>query len=233
MGTSEEIQERVLDHLTWDSRVEASEVRVAVEGHTVTLTGTVPTWYARRAAEEDAYGVRDVKTVENKLSVRYYPGVSAPDDGEVQSYVENLLYTNPDIDASKIRVHVRQGVVTLEGSVEEYWKRPLAEQLASAARGAVDVINRLTVIPPDTRTDREIAEEIVAAMDRSARVDSATVEIRVENRVVTLSGTVPNRDACLAARDTAVFTRGVIDVHNQLVIGGASIVRPGIAGSRF
>jgi len=53
---------------------------------------------------------------------------------------------------------------------------------------------------------------------RNSLVDAETVDVRVVNGVVTLSGSVPNLAARRAARDTAWRTPGVVDVRENLRI---------------
>jgi osmotically-inducible protein OsmY len=45
------------------------------------------------------------------------------------------------------------------------------------------------------------------------------INIKVENQIVTLSGKVPGWKAYHAAHDTALYTRGVVQVLNNLVVG--------------
>jgi osmotically-inducible protein OsmY len=110
-------------------------------------------------------------------------------------------------------------MVALEGRVDEYWKMLLAEELACGVRGVSGVTNKLTVVPRDNLTDRTIAEEIVAAMERNASVNPEHVTVRVDDGTVTLSGAVPHRDAYRAAQEAAMYTPGVMHVKNYLTIG--------------
>jgi hyperosmotically inducible protein len=52
--TEEQIKRDVVDQLYWDNRVDASDVTVEVSNGTVTLRGTVPTYFASTAALNDA-----------------------------------------------------------------------------------------------------------------------------------------------------------------------------------
>jgi len=49
-----------------------------------------------------------------------------------------------------------------------------------------------------------------------AQIDVNTVDIKVKDGIVTLSGTVPNQSACNAAQEVAANTMGVIELNNQL-----------------
>jgi osmotically-inducible protein OsmY len=45
--TDMQIHRHIIEELTWDPRVDATEVGVEVEGGVVTLTGTVTSWAKR------------------------------------------------------------------------------------------------------------------------------------------------------------------------------------------
>jgi hypothetical protein len=49
-----------------------------------------------------------------------------------------------------IRVSVENGIVTLEGSVDEYWKKGEAERIVRGARGVCHIVNKLAVVPART-----------------------------------------------------------------------------------
>ncbi|HET6244081.1 MAG: BON domain-containing protein [Bacteroidetes bacterium] len=48
------IEKRIKDHLYWHDRVNASDITVEVMDDIVRLSGEVPTYYNKIAAEEDA-----------------------------------------------------------------------------------------------------------------------------------------------------------------------------------
>lgn len=71
-----------------------------------------------------------------------------------QRIVEDLcerLTDDDDIDASGIEVDVKQGVVTLAGTVGERWMKHRAEDLAGRCGGVRDVENRIRVVRDDGR----------------------------------------------------------------------------------
>lgn len=216
--TDEEIKNDVEEQLYWDNRVDSSNIGITVDDGEVTLNGTVPTYFARDAAVADALSIVGVTEVDNELSVRYPAGVSTPTDSEIESNVESVLRINPDIDTSDVEVDVSEGIVTLEGAVDAYWKKVHAEEMASNVSGVLSIDNRLNVIRAKDFVDREIAGDIADALDRNALLDAEDIDITVEDGVVMLTGTVPTRTARQAAYDAARYTLGVVDVRNNLVV---------------
>lgn len=64
-------------------------------------------------------------------------------DERIEEDVCDALTENPDIDASDIEVMVRDGVVTLRGTVPDRRSKYLAEDLAEATLGVRDVDDQL------------------------------------------------------------------------------------------
>jgi Predicted periplasmic or secreted lipoprotein len=216
--TDEEIKKRIVDELYWDDRVDASKVLVRVEGGKVTLTGTVPNYNAKIRAETDAYAVRDVAWVDNRITVSYPVVRAIPTDEDIRQAVIKNLSNDPDLERTDIRVRVKEGIVTLEGSVDAYWKKWEAEYTTCNIRGVCDIVNMVAVVPTMQIADKVIAEDVRAAIERKRSVSIEDIDIRVENGVVTLSGTVPDWDARQAVINAAKYTRGVIDVLDELTI---------------
>ncbi|HDR73802.1 MAG TPA: BON domain-containing protein [Methanoculleus sp.] len=216
--SDEEIKKRIVDDLYWDASIDASKVEVTVDNGWVTLNGMVPSYAARARATDAACRIPDVIEVDNNLLVRYPPEAAVPADADIKQNVLYNLAADPDMDTTDIRVSVRAGTVTLEGSVDAYWKRHEAQWHACRARGVCDIVNELAVVPTRSIADRAIADDVEAALERSARVDVEEVTVEVVDGIVTLTGRVPDWSARRAAVDAVAFTGGVVDVIDLLVI---------------
>ena len=113
---------------------------------------------------------------------------------------------------------VKAGRVTLSGRVDAYWRKKRAEELVSAIIGVLAVDNALAVVPTESRVDKSMADDITAAFERNRAIDINTVDVKVEDGIVTLSGKVPTWNAMLTAEDIARYTAGVVDVINDLSV---------------
>lgn len=213
----ERIRQDVVDQLAWDSRVPADHVRVAVASDgTVTLSGTVPTHFARQAAEDDAWMIPGVQEVRNELAVQYRAAL--PEDAEIQENVRSALRWAPELDVADEGVTVEGGTVTLEGSVDALWKKHRVEDLALNVTGVLNVRNHLVVAPTHRPADRAVGEAIVTALARTTDVNPDTLDVTVENGIVTLSGSVPSIEARRHVQRGAFYTGGVVDVRNRLTV---------------
>ena len=138
--TDDEVAQRALNCLAWDSSVPKNSVQVTVENGIVTLSGQV-TWQFQRSSAEDAvrtlYGVVDVI---NNITLK-----SQPQPSDVKSRIEGALKRNAELDSDAIQVSVDGGTVTLDGSVDSWSARDAAEDAAWAAPGVKSVRDRLSV----------------------------------------------------------------------------------------
>jgi osmotically-inducible protein OsmY len=209
----EKIREDIEAHLCWDNCLETTDVSVEVKEGNVVLKGSVPSLRSRAVAEGDARAIRGVREIENQLVVE--PKLEAGDE-EITTAVRNMLDWTSDINATRIDVQAREGVVLLQGSVETFWEKELAADIASDAIGVRDVINELTVATPVMDADPDIEEEIVLAMGRSSAFDETDVSVKVRDGHVTLTGQVPTWDAFVEADEIAQHTDGVTGVTNRL-----------------
>lgn len=217
MTAVEEVRKKdIVDSLYWDIRVDASQVSVRVEDGAATLSGTVPSLAARRAAEEDAWGIGDISEVKNQLEIEY--PTRPPADDEIRSSVESRLWWSAVIDATKVEVTVNGGLVTLKGTVPSYWQRLQAEMLAEDVTGVLEVINDLTVTPTETIVDEDIARQIMRAFERNAWVVENKVTVAVAGGKVTLTGHVLTWIARNHAEKIAASVPGVIAIDNQITV---------------
>jgi hyperosmotically inducible protein len=216
--SSEDIRKDVVDQLYWDGRVDAASVEVEVVEGAVRLKGAVSTPSARRAAEEDAWQVPGVKAVESGLTVVYPDAVEAPADEVIGANLAGVLSGTADLENADLDVAVHNGRVTLRGTVDAYWKKRRAEDLAATFTGVQGVRNELAVVPSGAYEDKLIADSIVAALERDIPDDVEAVNVQVNGGQVTLSGSVSSLSTFRAAQQAAEFTPGVVGVGNELTI---------------
>lgn len=216
MTTDEQIKQKIEEELFWDSRIDDSKINVEVEDGIVKLKGEVSSCSQMFSAENSVWHIPGVGGVNNELNVVL---TETPIDDQILDAVKNILTWSPYIDSSKIKISVDGGLVTLEGSVDTYWKKMRAENIVFDIKGVNQVSNKLSIVPTKDFVDEQIANSIVSAIDRNLNIDAEIVDIKVENGIVTLSGNVPTYAAYKAAYNAAAYTSGVIDIIDNLTIG--------------
>ncbi|MFP4690413.1 MAG: BON domain-containing protein [Bacteroidales bacterium] len=217
--SDEFIKREVVDQLTWDNSLNSNDVFVSVSDGVVQLTGVVPTYIAKMAAEKNAFRVAGVTQVENLIEVESPTGITLPDDTEITNMIESKLIWNDQIDATKITVETHNGIVTLSGNVNSYWEKNLAADIAFATRGVLQVNNDLAVIVEKTFTDLDIANDIKRAFKRNVLINPDKIDVSVTNGVAHLTGIVPFYSMKEEAFVTAMLTAGVRDVIDDIAIG--------------
>ena len=150
--SDDEIRKRIHDDLVRDGGVDVSRIQVTVDKGRVTFSGTVPSYSVRNSITDAAGRISDIVWFDNKTTVEHIQAM--PPDASIKETVSTYLATDSDMVRTDIRVSVENGIVTLEGSVDEYWKKDEAERIARGARGVSDIVNRLTVVPPRTAADK-------------------------------------------------------------------------------
>lgn len=218
------IKNNIAEQLSWDERLDGSTINIEVQRGIARLTGTVDSYYAKNAAEQNVLQVRGVSVVKNELKVNN-DQLTTPTDKEVRSRVKDLLYWNNDIDYSQIDVLVNNHVVTLFGSVSAYWKAVLVEELAYSIRGVTMVINQLSVVPSKDYEDKKIADDIIQALERTEGVVAHQISVRVDKGLVTLEGEVLSWRDKKAVFNAALYTRGVKNIINNTKVASTEFAK--------
>ena len=135
-----DLAEAALHVLQNNVHVPMESIQLNVSAGWITLTGSVPNWFQRDAAESALRHVRGVIGISNKVDIR--PIIKVND---VQQRVQAAFLRHATLDAKKIRVKVKDGEVTLEGEVRSLPERSDAELAAWNVPGVYRVNDKLTV----------------------------------------------------------------------------------------
>jgi osmotically-inducible protein OsmY len=131
--------------------------------------------------------------------------------------VEQALNNDVRINSTMIKVNSDEpGVVTLEGRVDTFAEKDLAEQIAGRVRGAKDVRDRLTVVPATPRSDEEITQNVRRNLELDTWVEHTKIDVETMDSVVFLRGTVSTMMEKMEAENDALWVAGVIDTINHI-----------------
>jgi len=132
-------------------------------------------------------------------------------DSRIQKDIDSIYDKYPEIDRH-VDVDVKQGYVTLKGEVENDHVRKRAEDLIEDLSGVKDVNNRIAI-----QFDRLLEDKVQASIFFSPKLDSDTIDVSVDDGVVTFEGHVPSNHAKELATEKA-YKAGASDVKNHLDI---------------
>lgn len=184
--TDTDIARVVARELAFDGAVPDDALDVTVREGIVSLTGSVPHLLAKVRATRVAEAVRGVRSVSNRMAVR---GPDRPDPAIV-SAVRAALTFDPTAEGYEVDVESHRGEVTLTGTVDAWPEQRHCTRIAQRVAGVKGVDNRIEVARNTSRVDREIAEDVRAALRWDVLIDEAMVRARVEQGVVHLTGVV-------------------------------------------
>lgn len=203
-----------------------SGVHVAVNDGVVVLTGQVSRYSDKEDADKKAHHQKDVGAVRNMIEVA--GGENISDAALRDKLAKGLAYDRVGYGTTafnNITLGVRNGIVTIGGTVYGPADKSSAISLVENTAGVRDVIDNLEVAPVSPNDDRIRLAEARAiygfpSLNRYALDPAKTIRITVVNGHVTLNGVVDSQ----ADKDTAGIRAngvpGVFSVVNNLQVAG-------------
>ncbi len=150
---------------------------------------------------------------------------SVKSDSQIKSDVLNELKWDSRVDETDIGVQVKEGVVTLTGSVGVYAKKIAAREAAHRVHGVLDVVDELQVKVPGigARTDADIARGVRDALEWDAFVPDEKITSTVSLGIVTLEGAVQTWSQRADAERVVRGLSGVRGVINQITVAAKAV----------
>lgn len=141
-------------------------------------------------------------------------------DKQIQSDVLAELQWEPSVNAAHIGVEVKDGVVTLSGHVDNFAEKWAAERAAKRVKGvaALAIDMDVSLQSGDKRNDSDIARAVINALQWTSTVPGQSIQVAVENGMVTLSGQVDWNYQREAAANGVRNLIGVRGVFNQILV---------------
>jgi len=202
------------------SKKEFHTVKVSVEDQIVTLEGTVNLYIDRESLEKKVKKMKNVDGIRNHVQIQS----NVPDDQLRQSLADRLRYDRVGygIAFNAITLDVKDGVVTLGGTVHDYPSKDSALGVAATTPGVKDIVDNIDVAPTSIFDDElrvKLYRAIYGAptLQRYEMDPQKPIRIVVENGHVTLYGVVDSAMDKQIAGTQASGVPGVFSVDNQLI----------------
>lgn len=138
---------------------------------------------------------------------------------ELQRDVQNAIKWEPQLHAAEIGVTAKDGVITLMGSVDAYFKKTEAENAAKNVDGVKAVAQEIEVrYSNSAKSDEDIATDALKALTDNWNVPQDNIQLKVEKAWVTLEGQVTWNYQKQAAEKSIEHILGVKGLTNHIKI---------------
>lgn len=241
MAKQEDLRETALAAIRSEKRIgphfKPKALTIDADG-VATIEAEAETVAVKRLALERLAGVPGIGGIVDRLRVK--PALTMSDDG-ILDHLRKAYYQEPAFhqlaikereggrlklvraglpgSRGEIDIEVEHGVVTLNGSVPSLAAKRLAGLLAWWVPGVRDVVNGITVDPPEDDAPIQIEEAVRIALDKDPLFDASQIRAGVRGRTVRLTGLVQSVAARDAAEWDAWYVFGVDDVINEIETG--------------
>ncbi|GAA0295088.1 BON domain-containing protein [Sphingomonas oligophenolica] len=214
MKTDSELQRDVLDELEFEPQVDHAHIGVTAKSGVITLTGFVPNYMQKIAAEHAAARVKGVRAIAEEIEVRLAndPKTSDP---EIAERIVQVFRWDVSVPDDRIQVRVEHGWVTLSGEVDWNYQKKAAQAAAGKITGVKGINNRIEVRAEPSPSD--VRERIMAAIKRSSAIDASGIDVTVSGHTVKLSGEVHGWNERRVAEQAAWAAPGVTKVEDDIV----------------
>jgi osmotically-inducible protein OsmY len=125
-------------------------------------------------------------------------------------------------DPSDIAVSVENGLASLRGTVGSFAQRRAATRDASNVDGVYDVDDELQVrlLDEARREDADIRGVSLQALMWDVEVPAESIDVKVQNGWITLTGSVGHQYESDAAYDDVASLYGIYGITNEITVEG-------------
>jgi hyperosmotically inducible protein len=225
------------DTYVYKTYLKNDHVKIESTDGNVTLTGTVNDSSHKALAEDTVRNLPGVNNVNNEITVKGENAPTEKSDGWVEFKVKSALAFHRSVSATKTKVAVKDGVVTLAGTASSQAQKDLTTQYANDVDGVTSVNNLMTVVESGnssvttttttTSSDRttgqkmddaSITAEVKATLLAHRSTSALRTEVKTRDGMVILTGKAKNMAEKDLVSKLVDDVRGVRSVQNDMVI---------------
>ncbi len=141
--TDEDLAKAVRHAMKWDVLVPDDRITSTVSKGVVTLQGKVDTWAQRFDTAVSVQRLAGVKGLVNQITV----SAKTVNPMQIKRDIEEALERQTEREIKRLGIAVRDGVVTLTGTLRSWSEKNAAERVAANAPGVCRVEDKTVVDP--------------------------------------------------------------------------------------
>ena len=210
-----DLKQHVENALEWEPSVDAADIGVSADQGVVTLRGNVRSYGEKLAAERVALRVYGVKAVANDLVVHVATDYTRTDTEIAQAAIAALKW-NAVLPADAVTLTVKDGWLTLTGTLDWQYQKDAAARSVRDLRGVKGVTNEIRLRAHASPVD--VRDKIEAALKRSAEVDARRINVVASDGTVVLTGHVRSWAERQDAERAAWAAPGVSRVDDRITV---------------
>jgi osmotically-inducible protein OsmY len=139
-------------------------------------------------------------------------------DVQLRQDVVDELNWDAAIDATKIEITVKEGLVTLGGQVSSYSEKWESEQAVQRVAGVKALVVKIVVAPLGTYSDTDIAKAAESALAWVSYLPKDSIKIQVEAGWIKLTGTVDRDYQRQNATGAVRYLAGVKGITDDITL---------------
>jgi hyperosmotically inducible protein len=158
------------------------------------------------------------------LFVLSMPVCASEMDDRIESSARDSYVFKTYLKGDDIKIHSKDGAVTLTGVVSEESRRGLARETVAGLDGVKSVDNKLEVkgASPTPNSDAWLLEKVKVTLLFRRNVSAVTTEVHVKDGIVTLRGDAASQAQKELTAEYAKDVEGVKSVNNEMTVSKSS-----------
>ncbi len=135
-----DVREAMYCLLDANSEITSNDIKVSIEKGIVVLEGKVNSYWKSEKTRNMASHISGVVSVKNKIQV--IPDEETSDD-EITELIINSMKNSVSIDVNRITIKVKNGVVTLSGTLNSMSEYNRVKGIVELTKGVIDIKDKL------------------------------------------------------------------------------------------
>lgn len=215
MKSDAELKKDILAELEFDPSVRVEDIEVTVQEGIATLKGFAHSYAEKLAAIGAVKRIAGIRGLAEDILVKL-PDSYRRTDSEIAAAATNTIKWIVALPEDAIRVTVRDGWLSLEGTVDAWHLKQAAEEAVRNLTGIKGITNLMVIKPSTPSVDATGA--IQAALERHALLDARQIQVETNGNNVLIRGNVRSFIERDEAERAASAAPGVTQIENRIVL---------------